>query len=170
MHERRPRLVSFNYVGIYWYFLTFCTHNRSSIFVSADIVHATLSHILHTAAQYGFAVIAYVFMPDHVHLLVEGLNETSDLREFVRIAKQKSGHAYKARHRRPLWQPSYYDHVLRNDDSIPGVIRYILENPVRRKLVTNHRDYPFIGSERYTLEDLEERARDAPEWRPRRQA
>ena len=109
-------------------------------------------------------------MPDHVHLLVEGLHEGSDLKEFVRIAKQQSGYAYKMRHERPLWQSSYYDHVLRNEDSIPAVIRYILENPVRRKLVTNHRDYAFIGSGKYTLEELEERALDAPEWRPHRQA
>jgi len=44
-----------------------------------------------------------------------------------------------------LWQPSFYDHVLRNDEDVFKFAKYILNNPVRRKIVTNYKDYQFSG-------------------------
>ena len=51
---------------------------------------------LRTAGAYQFAVIAYCFMPDHMHALVEGLATSSDFRRFVAMFKQRSAF----RHRR----------------------------------------------------------------------
>jgi len=45
-----------------------------------------------------------------------------------------------------LWQPSFYDHVLRNDEDLPAVARYILNNPVRKGLVDHYTEYVFSGS------------------------
>jgi hypothetical protein len=45
-----------------------------------------------------------------------------------------------------LWQRSYYDHILREDEDVVGVARYVLENPVRAGLVTEVIQYPFHGS------------------------
>ncbi len=42
-----------------------------------------------------------------------------------------------------LWQINYYDHVLRSDEATEKVARYILENPVRKGLVEDFRNYPF---------------------------
>jgi len=48
------------------------------------------------------------------------------------------------------------------------VVRYIVQNPVRAGLVTNARDYPWSGSSRYTIDELEEHAGDwKPEWKRR---
>jgi REP element-mobilizing transposase RayT len=93
-------------------------------------------------------------MPEHVHLLVEGLQELSDLRRFVRDAKQRSGFEYARRSGRPLWQDGYYDHVLRDDESTLVVVRYILGNPVRAGLAKDIDKYPYSGSEVYTMEEL----------------
>ena len=60
--------------------------------------------------------------------------------------KQKSGFAF--RHTVPplQWQKSYYDHVLRREDDVVVVARYIVANPVRAGLASAAGEYPFTGS------------------------
>lgn len=83
-------------------------------------------------------------MPDHLHLLVEG-SEQSDLSRFMKAFKQVTSFRYKQRVGQPLWQPSYYDHVIRNEQDAQQAFAYILENPVRAGLVDDIGDYPFLG-------------------------
>lgn len=40
----------------------------------------------------------------------------------------------------------FYDHILRSDESTQRAVRYVLENPVRAKLVIEPADYPHSGS------------------------
>jgi len=44
-----------------------------------------------------------------------------------------------------LWQKSSYDRVIRYNDSIEVTMHYVLENPVRKGLVTQWEDYPYSG-------------------------
>lgn len=69
---------------------------------------------------------AYCVMPDHLHLLVSGLQERFDLRRFVHRAKQKSGYLFVRERGERLWQDSYFDRTVRRDESIAEVIRYIV--------------------------------------------
>ena len=80
MLPKRARLKTFDYVGRYRYFLTFCTQNRHHAFIDAGVVARVWRQILQTAAGYGFSITAHVFMPDHAHLLVKGECEDADLR------------------------------------------------------------------------------------------
>jgi putative transposase len=34
---------------------------------------------------------------------------------------------------RPVWQRSFYDRVIRNDEELEAIRRYVVENPVRWK-------------------------------------
>jgi len=47
---------------------------------------------------------------------------------------------------------------MRDDDPNEGVIRYILENPVRAGLVSDPREYPLIGSGQYDIDMVLEAA------------
>ena len=86
-------------------------------------------------------------MPDHVHLLVVA-SDGADVTAFVRRFKQTSGFACSGLlgSDGPFWQRSYYDHVLRRDEDLESVRRYMRENPVRAGLVEVPEDYPFSGS------------------------
>jgi putative transposase len=148
------RLKSFDYVGVHQYFLTFCTYSRDRLFVGNDAVDLVRAQITRASAERRFAVIAYCFMPDHLHLLVEGLDDDSDCKLLIARAKQYSGYYFKAAFNRPLWQRYGYEHVLRNDEATVSVARYILENPVRARLVSSVDDYAYSGSSRYTVEQL----------------
>jgi putative transposase len=149
--QRPSRLKSFNYVGLHRYFLTFCTVNRHEHFVVREHVDLVFEQIVRAAAQTGFVIVAYCFMPDHLHLLVEAQSESSDGRQFITRAKQFSGYYFKQRFGVPLWQRDGFEHVLRNDEAVLRVARYILENPVRAGLVRRVEDYPFAGSLLYPI-------------------
>ena len=56
--------------------------------------------------------------------------------------------------RQPLWQDSYYDHVVRPEENLSAIARYIIENPVRAGLARSPFDYPFVGSSTWSIEEL----------------
>lgn len=145
---------TFSYLGLHHYFLTFCTDQRQSLFTKAPAVTLVLSQISRAAKEDQFAVLAYCFMPDHLHLLVEGLADTSDCRRYIARAKQYSGFHYSKAFRHMLWQRYGFERVLRTEDNTLAVARYIVENPVRARLVLRVEDYPFSGSLVYSLEEL----------------
>jgi putative transposase len=152
---RHPvHLAAFDYLGPYRYSLRFATSDRRAVFVTTDSVDLVWSQILRAAGEQAFAVIAYCFMPDHLHLLIEGVTADADLRRFVARAKQCSGFYYAQRTGCRLWQRYGYERVLRSDELTPVVARYILQNPVRAGLVARLEDYPFLGSGVWTLAQL----------------
>jgi putative transposase len=155
MITRRPsRLKSFDYIGFHRYSLTFCTNYRHRHFSDPQIVSLVLSQFLRAADEEQFAILVYCFMPDHVHLLVEGLADNSDGKRFIRMGKQYSGYAFSQQVGDRLWQPWGFEHVLRGEEDTYVVARYILQNPVRAGLVSNVLDYPHLGSGVYRIADL----------------
>jgi len=147
-------LKSFNYLGFHRYSLIFCTYQRQPLFVREPVVALVLLQISRAAVEQRFAVIAYCFMPDHLHLLVEGQAEASDGTRFITRAKQYSGAAYSQQFQERLWQRYGFEHVLRDEELTLAVARYVLNNPIRAGLARNVGDYPFVGSLVYDLGDL----------------
>ena len=81
MYPRHPEhLKAFDYLGVHAYFLTFCTAQRQKAFTEDAHVELVLSQIRRATRDQCFALTAYCFMPDHVHLLVEGRTHDADLR------------------------------------------------------------------------------------------
>ena len=147
-------LKTFDYIGLYRYFLTFCTDSRQRVFVTPERVDLVLLQIERSVSEESFAIVAYCFMPDHLHLLIEGRAESSDCRRFIRRAKQFSGFHYSKTFGHRLWQRYGFERVLRDDQPTLGVARYILENPLRARLVQRVEDYPFGGSRQYSLPEI----------------
>jgi REP-associated tyrosine transposase len=102
--------------------------------------------LLHNADHFEFAVLAYCLMPDHLHALLEARSEHSDFQAFVKRFKQTTGFRHRKLAKHALWQPGFHERVLRNDESSPAVVRYILENPVRAGIAKQIGEYPFAGS------------------------
>jgi putative transposase len=140
---RRPRLKDFDYIGTYAYFLTILTKDYTACFKEAEVIGSLIDMLIETARSERFDVLAYCFMPDHLHLLVIGKDDKSNLKKFINLFKQKSGYWFKKNYNMNLWHISYYDHILRKEESIENVASYILENPVRKGLVSDFREYPF---------------------------
>ncbi|HEY2547149.1 MAG TPA: transposase [Candidatus Acidoferrum sp.] len=145
-HHKNIRLSPSNYQGKASYFVTLCCHDRQVTFSNpANCVHL-LEILRATSASRSFAIHAYCIMPDHVHLLAEGLEPHSDLLNFLKTLKLKSSRAFSSHLNHPLWQKKYYDHILRPNESPDSVAWYIWLNPVRAGLATHPAEFPFAGS------------------------
>lgn len=144
--HKNIRLRHEDYVGTRWFFITMCCANRRKLFVTGKFCNWFLRIVAQNAWTHAFDVHAYCLMPDHVHLLCEGLNATSDLLTFIKAVKLKSSTPFERRTGRPLWQKKFYDHVLRQNDSPDDVAWYIWMNPVRAGICSRPGEYPFLGS------------------------
>ncbi len=162
MPPRHPLPLAPNlYVGLNRYHLRFCTEERRAIFTKGAAVDLLREQIARAATEEQISVVVYCFMPDHLHLLVEGTTDASDCRRFVTRAKQYSGYHHARRFGERLWQRYSYDSVLRDDELTAVVAKYILANPIRAGLVTRVEDYPFVGSFVYQVPELLEWVRQS---------
>lgn len=154
VHPYPPRWAGFSYVGRHNYFLTFPTDRRRHIFVDPAPVDRALTQILRAATRHGFAVIAYCFMPDHLHLIVSGERDGVDCRAFIKAAKQYSAYYHSQATGIRLWERYGQDRVIRDEQELAMTVRYIVANPVRAGLVRHPKDYPFLGSQKYSVDEL----------------
>ncbi|MDO8615608.1 MAG: transposase [Dehalococcoidia bacterium] len=144
--RRKPnRLPLAHYTHHAAYSVTIASAERQEVFADEALVQGCLAELRAASETEGFEVLAYCFMPDHVHLLLAA-EEGGFLPDFVKRFKQTTGFAYKRRTGGALWQKSYFDHVLRREEEVIVVARYIFGNPVRAGLVAEAKDYPFSGS------------------------
>jgi putative transposase len=144
--HKNIRLRSENYVGKNWFFITLCCADRHKLFTTAKFSDWLLNNLRRDTATHSFALHAYCLMPDHVHLLLEGLETSSDLLLFVKAFKTKTSTPFERKTNHPLWQKKFYDHILRRNDSPDTVAWYIWMNPVRAGICNRPEEYPFLGS------------------------
>ena len=157
-----PHLGNFDYTGMYYYSLTWCCDRRQRLFTQPDRVDFVREQILRAARKSEFEVSVDCYMPDHVHKLVRGRSATANALKFIKLATQCSGFHFKQTFKLRLWQRYGHDRFLRQDKDVWRVIQYIVNNPIRAGLVERIEDYPFIGSETYWREELNEISR--MEW------
>jgi putative transposase len=124
-YKKRTRLKDFNYRGSYRYFLTLCSFNKEPVFKDDRLVNWLIRLLRKTSQACGFRIWAYCYMPDHLHLLIEGENSSSDMKRFVSSFKQLTSYYYKKESGRPLWQINFYEYVLRKEEDTKGVANYI---------------------------------------------
>jgi putative transposase len=119
------RLNGANYSGKRAYFVTQCCHERRKYFAEPARCEWLLSHLRTLSTANSFAIPAYCVMPDHVHLLVDGLLPTSDFLKFMKGLKLKTSREFALENGMPLWQKKYFDHILRPKESMDAVAWYI---------------------------------------------
>ena len=82
-------------------------------------------------------------MPDHLHLFLKG-DVNFVLSCWMGGLKRAIAVALGCRSRQ-LWQPGFFDHVLRSDESYAEKWNYVKENPVRAGLVQTASEWPYQG-------------------------
>ena len=126
------------------FFVTICTIHRQKIRGLETACQAFQTYIERALREFGVAVGRYVIMPDHMHLFVRG-GDDFKLAQWVNGLKRSISVALGASKKRPLWQPGFFDHVLRNDESYGQKWEYVRENPVRAGLVSRWDEWPYQG-------------------------
>jgi putative transposase len=108
-------------------------------------VHSALrKYALRGNRDFNIAVGRYVIMPDHVHLFVRGDSEF-ELAKWINGLKRAISVALGKTIKKPLWQPGFFDHVLRNNESYAQKWNYVHDNPVRAGFIRSANDWEYQG-------------------------
>ncbi|MFO1303511.1 MAG: transposase [Burkholderiales bacterium] len=108
--------------------------------VFVDFVSASeAARELHAMSPALWDLLAWVIMPDHVHVLaaLDGTTLSDCMRRFKGRTSRFLGNG------RGLWQRGFYDHTLRREEDVVDVARYVVANPLRAGLVRRLGDYPY---------------------------
>jgi putative transposase len=142
------------YIGTNRYFVTINVRERQQLFTNGQLVETCRTQIQTACESNGFQVLAYCYMPDHLHLLLEGLSGGSDLRRCIKNAKQRTSYQAIRLGVGRLWQSGYYDRIVRQDEDLARYVDYVVQNPVRAGLVARASDYPYASTVLLVAADL----------------
>ncbi len=142
MIKDRPRRLGLIYLSEPLYFVTFSTRNRRAI-PSLERAQAALEEYSNRGLRdFAVGVGRYVIMPDHVHLFVRGDAEFL-LSRWIAGLKRAISSALEIRGE--FWQPTFFDHILRSDESYGQKWLYVRDNPVRAGLVEQSDQWRYQG-------------------------
>ncbi len=134
------------------HFITFSCYHRQPFLSSASSRDCCESAIEQFRVQYGFAVVAYVVMPEHVHLLVSEPNN-GPLASAVQAIKQSVSRKLIGS-REHFWQERYYDFNVWSSAKQIEKVKYIHRNPVRRELVERPEDWSWSSFRSYLTGEI----------------
>jgi putative transposase len=132
----------------YPHFVTTTTRDRLPVFVDGRASSLLIEILEASRAETGTRLLAYVVMPDHVHLLV--VPGRLGLGHFMRLVKGRFARYWNQSERQSgsLWQERYYETVIRTDAGLRRCIDYIHRNPVASGLAEDAGAYPYSSASR----------------------
>ena len=157
--RKSPRLYGYDYTQRGAYFVTICTNNKKQIFWNnyisnpIDYPQIQLSNLGKIADEtvqtitekYNVSIDKYVIMPNHIHMIVfmPGVGTTARVAPtwslsqiigaYKSIVASKWLKICKVNNiiMGDLWQRSYYEHVIRDDNEYQSIWQYIDTNPIK---------------------------------------
>jgi putative transposase len=131
--------------GYCCYFITASTFQKQSLFQSDRMARLLVEVLQHYRLQKKYLLHEFVAMPDHFHLLITPSDTLERALQLI-----KGGFWYRARKElgfmREIWQPSYYDRRVRDEEEYLAFRDYIHKNPVKRRLVSSASEYPYSSA------------------------
>ena len=136
--RKATRIPGYDYASCNYYFLTICTHNRRCFFGKPGKLNGlgkvVEKHILKIPSHYKFVKIdKYVVMPNHIHmiLIIESQDEKKISTDQI-VGQFKAGVSREIHKFYPelqLWQRSFHDTIIRNQQIYEKIWLYIEGNP-----------------------------------------
>ncbi len=136
--RKKIRVGEYDYSQCGAYFVTICTQNRRLVLSNivgddAHIVPKRYGQIAEKYLKNAAEIEKYVIMPDHIHMLIcleeQGAEkrspQASRIASIVRSIKTLTTKEIGE----PIFQRSYYDHVIRNQRDYNEIWEYIENNP-----------------------------------------
>ncbi len=140
--RKQIRLKSYNYAQNGYYFITICTKERKALlcdknaklkedntFELSEIGRIVDNSIRNIEAIYtGVKIDYYVIMPNHIHLILN--IDRAVLFSVSKIIQQTKSWVTK-KVGFSIWQKSFHDHVIRNEQDYHEIVNYIQINPLK---------------------------------------
>jgi putative transposase len=122
------------------YFITInCQERVRNQLTLPDTVEKLFETIRHRQKKFVWWPHLFLLMPDHLHALFSFPPSDKPIR--LIISKWKE---WTIKEIGIAWQSDFFEHRLRHEESRQQKVDYILENPVRKKLVACPEDWPFV--------------------------
>jgi putative transposase len=151
-----------NFVAGGTFFFTVALADRTSQALTDHIT--ALRNALRQARQsHPFAIDAAVVLPDHLHMVMTLPEGDADYPNRWRLIKRRFTEAALqlqapiARRRNgelALWQRRFWEHTIRDAGNFERHVDYIHFNPVKHRLVSRVRDWPFSSFHRFVRQGL----------------
>lgn len=137
------------------HFINFCCYQRRAFLCSEEARNIAVQLVNEVRQKYGFALLGYVFMPEHVHLLI---SESGSVPPSIVVQVFKQRVSRHIRGAEPVaknelaiaeqdvlrfWQRRYYDFNIHTIYKLTEKLDYMHKNPVTRKLVAHPKDWPW---------------------------
>ena len=131
--------------GYSCYFITASASRKQNLFQSDKMASLLVNVLQQYRMQGKYLLHDFVVMTDHLHLLI---TPTETLERALQLIK--GGFSYRARKELgftgEIWQPSYYDRRVRDEEEYMAFRKYIHQNPVKRRLVSSPSEYLYSSA------------------------
>jgi putative transposase len=128
------------------FFVTTVCENRRPIFRNRDIACLMMDTLSRYQTEGKFILPVFVIMPDHLHLLIVP-NERVSLEKAIQFIKGGFSYRFgKIAKGVEVWQRSFTHERVKDEADFQRYRDYIVNNPVRAKLVTHPAAYPYSSA------------------------
>jgi REP element-mobilizing transposase RayT len=122
------------------YFITInCEERFRNQLTLPDVSKQLFGTVRHRQEKLLWWPYVFLLMPDHLHALLSFPPSGKPLQLVVSKWKE-----WTAKELDIVWQRDFFEHRLRQDESRREKADYILQNPVRKKLVARSEEWPFV--------------------------
>ena len=135
------------------YFITSVIENREPILINENYAQILLRFLDQYSKKFSTGIIAFVVLPDHMHLLISPKTNRYSISDFMKSVKGKSAieiNKITGRKGR-LWQHQFLDHVVRSNEDYRVHIEYIHYNPIKHGLCDEPEDYRWSSYRSYAF-------------------
>ena len=131
------------------HFITFSCYRRAPL-LGSELARDTFVVTMERVRRwYGFYLIGFVVMPEHVHLLLSE-PERGNLAVVLQMLKQIVSQKLNERTTTSFWQPRYYDFNVCREQKLTEKLDYMHQNPVQRGLVARPEDWIWSSALHYS--------------------
>jgi putative transposase len=121
------------------FFVTICAAPRTvNQLTTEEASPRILDSVRHYHSNGAWWLHGLLLMPDHLHALLSVAPDRS-LSDSVRAWK-----SWQAKTSGVVWQPGFFDHRVRNDESFEEKAHYLRQNPVRAGLIRRAEHWPYV--------------------------
>jgi putative transposase len=117
-------------------------------------VYKKLKNITFNASKKNVNIIAYCLMPTHIHLILKQSGDNG-IEKFITKISQGYSQYFNAQHERngPLWEGRFKNIMVKNDEQLLHLTRYVHLNPVTAFLVNDPYDWVYSSYKEYINSD-----------------
>jgi putative transposase len=119
-------------------------HNRQSTFFGDNDYRHYMTFLREACVRHHCQLHAYVLMSNHVHLLMTPNEPQAIVKVMQSVGRRYVGYVNDLYHRTgTLWEGRYRASLVDSERYVLGCYRYIEQNPLRAKVVSDLREYPW---------------------------